>query len=425
MTIQKLSLIEHLKNPFTFKTPAGTTERLIRSQRITAVALFILGLSLAIVGGPLIFYAYTASMKSRRFKQIEKELEQERKLPLFEQLIKKVVPRIPDFADKFRAVNPLSEQVKTLLDQCKKAKNEDEQRIFLLQLGGVLDKLKKTNNDIHNRLQRFLEKKEGDSAAQGQVCKALDELKRYEWQVDYAFNDLSALIQAFPINAQNLDQEVKLLNVMPVQSQHSRLQRLLRTQFEIHPIGGNGACGAHSLANGIWPHLLELRKTDREQAMREEARLALQLRHEVIDWIEENVKNVIHNEANPKNLKKNSDGSEPFDFRIWCMERPGPEGRLPEEISFEDYIKEMRQPYTWFGQGEVTAAAQKYRKRIETYAPGCVEVANNRLKLKENVVLGAEFATKPICLYQSGGHYEIMTPKVPHSIRPVGAGPHR
>lgn len=409
MAIAKLSLIEHLKSPFTFKTPEGKTARLIRSERITAIALFILGLSLAIVGGPLIFYTYTGILKNKRYQKLEQEHQIQLRLANMSPL-EKAGRLIPELANKCALVKPLGAKVATLLDQCKKAKDEVSQRLQLLELGRALKEFKTINKEIDDRTTRYIGEKQGNVAQVLEICKAKEELKPYEFQVDYAYSDMSALIDKLPLNARNREEEVKLLKNVPAGLQLSRFQKLLESQFIRHSVGGDGACGAHSLALGIWPHLLELRKTNYAEAMREEHRYALHLRNEIVDWMEHNVNNVIHNEKNPQNKIRNSDGSEPMDFRAFCIELPGPEARVIQEVTWDEYLAAMRQPYAWFGNSELTAAAGKYHVCIHTYKADSVDVVNNRLQPIDECMFGKEHKKVPIDVYHNGGHYEIMTP---------------
>lgn len=66
MEIPKITFWQHIRHPFTI----AATTTLSTKERITAAALFCLGTLLALIGGPLLFYSYTYSLKAKRIRML-------------------------------------------------------------------------------------------------------------------------------------------------------------------------------------------------------------------------------------------------------------------------------------------------------------------------------------------------------------------
>ena len=69
------AVMQHLIDPLTFQTSQHKKAAIVKTlfDKVMVVALAIISVAFAIVGGPLIFYAYTAVLKAVRIKQANHE----------------------------------------------------------------------------------------------------------------------------------------------------------------------------------------------------------------------------------------------------------------------------------------------------------------------------------------------------------------
>ncbi len=331
-------------------------------------------------------------------KQVALTLEELKPLEAFVQAVPAklhaAVEALPPSKDLLEEVKLLSDKVKTLLNQCKSESDEAKKRQELLQIGAQLRELKIQAKDMSDQMARFLERAHDPKLYLAplfiqRVNTTFEELNPLQDFVKGVPAQLQALVEALPLT-NNMQEEIALINYLPSHMQRSRFEALLATQYVRYQIHGDGACGARSLTNGVWPEILELRKTDPIEAKQKEDEYSLKLRREVADYM------LAHR----------------ADFEPFCDRLPGPDGAGgSEEIRFEDYIKGIREPHAWFGQQELRAAAEVYKKRIHTFFLGSVQVVNNKLQPRDELIYGAEFTNAPIPIYHMGGHYEVMTEK--------------
>ncbi|MCE5318504.1 MAG: hypothetical protein LLG04_14225 [Parachlamydia sp.] len=423
MTIAKISFTQHIIHPWSFKTIDGKKIELSRIEKIKSIVMLILGLPLAIVGGPLLFYTYTNICKNRKIKKLER-LEgdfsdigiwyTEIAAKIAGKNLEKIADLLPQHAAKLRALHPLSKQIKSLLDQCKVTKDEPTLRSLLLQLGGSLKKLHDYNSEIENRLNIFIQKPECNTAAREKIDQAQEERESYQEMEREAYSDMATMVDTLPIHPGDMENEIKLLKGIPYGQQIGRFRKILQSQFVVHDVIGDGACGPRSLSNGIWPKLLQWRQKHGDQTSPEEEALAEQLRNEVVDYMIENVNNVKNNK------KYNDDGTEALDYRSFCAPDAPGGGDDDPDVLFQRYADNMRRKSVWFGDQEMKAAARKYGAKegvfVMTFSPDGVEVKNNRLYPREQYCFGNPKGRR-IFLFHSGGHYEVMSPRVAYTER--------
>lgn len=428
MTIAKLSFSQNILHPWSFKTIDGEKKGLSRIEKIKSIAMLIIGLPLAIVGGPLLFYTYTNVCKKRQIKKLEHLQGDFASIgnwfaDMAEQIkdrnIEKAAKYLPKNAKILRTLYPMSKKIKSLLDRCKKSTTESELRCLLLDLGETLKKLNKQNKLIHDEHLNFMRKPECDTAAREKMESAQEELDTYKKLEDKAYKDMARLVDSLPVHPGDLDQEIKLLDGIPTDLQYERFRKVLMTQFVIHNVTGDGACAPRSLSNGIWLKLLKYRLENEDATHPEEHALALQLRNEVVDYMIENVNNFKNRKNVKNNTPHNDDGTEAHDYRSFSIRED--DGTIADlDAHFEAYAQNMRQERVWFGDPEMKAAAQKYGVRdgvhIMTFSPGSIEVKNNRLYPLEEYNFGNRKGRR-IYLFHSGGHYEIMSPRVGYTER--------
>lgn len=392
--------VEYLANPFTYRAPDGTLKKLTLTEKIKAIAVLILFGPL----GPLLFYLYTDRLKKAHIQVLSgSRIPAEKSALERRQSLGQWIPAIDRLC---KEIDPLYTRLEGLLKTLT-ASDETAKRAGIEEAVPLLKQLTSNLQTIEGCVKNFLEKTV--TCGYSEVRKAQEELKPLAEKIGEIPYLLQRLLESLPIHADQLDKELNLLDMLPQKHRNSRLSSLLKTDFEIHPIDGDGACGARSLAVGILdPWILEMRKTDLEGAKQREIAFTTKLRKEVADYMEENVKNL------DEGKKNNSNGSEPFDYRSFCVGKPAPEGvgeKEGEEIKFDEYIKRIRDPKGWFGEQEMAAAARLYRTCIHIYTAGSVTVINGHLQPKKFWIQGEEFTnTKgPVSLFHSGNHYQIMT----------------
>lgn len=415
MALTKISFSNLILHPWSFKTIDGKKITLSRDERIKSIAMLIIGLPLAFVGGPLLFYTYTTICKKRQIRKLE-HLDgnfsnvgnwfSEVAARIAGRNIEKIAGLLPKYASDLRALHPLSKKIKSLLEQAKKTKDEPALRELLQELGNSLRKLHAHNSEIENRLNLFRQTSKCNTKAQEKIDPAQQELEDYQRLEADAYTDMAEMVDSLPIHPGDLENELKLLKGIPYGQQIDRFRKILKTQFIIHNVTGDGACGPRSLSNGIWPKLLEWRHQHEDQTHPEEEALALRLRNEVVDYMEENVNNVKNNK------KRNADGTEAIDYRNVCCDNDVDD---LDTHFFQTYTKDMRKKSTWFGEQEMKAAGHKYGVKenvnVLIFSPDSVEVKNNRLYPLDEYRSGNPRGRK-IFLFHSGGHYEVMSPRV-------------
>lgn len=428
MAIAKITLAQQIFHPWSFKTIDGQKEKLTRIEKIKSIAMLIIGLPLAIVGGPLLFYTYTSICKKRHIKKLEHldgdfgtvgSWYTEIAAQITDKRIEKAAKYLPKNAKNLRALHPLSKKIKSLLDRCTKQQNESELRALLLELNGALKKLNSHNKLIYDEHYNFMQKTECNTAAREKMEPAGDEIDSYKQLEKEAYKDLARMVDSLPIHPGDLESEIKLLDGIPTDLQYNRFRKVLMTQFTIHDVTGDGACAPRSLSNGIWPKLLQYRQEHNDETDPDEHRLALQLRNEVVDYMEENVNNIKNRKNLRNNTPHNDDGTESRDYRYFIIQPNQPTVR-DYDAHFEEYARNMRGEREWFGDPEMKAAAQKYGARdkvhIMTFSPDSIVVKNNRLYPKEEYTFGNRKGRR-IFLFHSGAHYEIMSPRVGYTER--------
>lgn len=442
MSNTKLSqIVDQIQHPFTIHTKDGKNIRVPTSQieKIKAVALLILGALLGVLPGLYLFYTYTEQLRNRHLRQLRLTYHEEPKptpveLPKPPERPKEPESSIPPpppplpppppkpietatmrrqelgcFIPALADVDPMSEKLSMWLDMCRKASTEVEQRSHIKQTGSSGKALLRQIKDSSTEINKLLKEPGITGDMREKMILVKEELSPLEATVKAVFATLASLINKLPIKTSSLQEEIELLTLVDsTQLQRDKFREIIDKQFKRHSILGDGACGARSLANGLWPEVLLNYKERGEKVDEAEGDVAIELRNKVANFMVENVNNV-----RAKKLT-NANGTEAVDYSKFCAGMPAPEGAGEKrDITFEEYITSIREPRAYFGNQEMSAAAEYYKRRIEVYTAGSVGVdSHNKLVPREDYIFGRDYLDQPpICLYHTGNHYEIMTLK--------------